>query len=94
LEPVLAALAQDAGLVGIIQRDTRLAVEDEKRGKAPSVWVVMARSRHHLKNLVDDPAWKPVLPSSHVVPWTDDYSNLFSVLMTTRSTRTDKPWQR
>jgi hypothetical protein len=94
LEPVLAALAQDAGLVGFIYRDTRLAVEDEKRGKAPSVWVVMALSRNHLKNLVDDPAWKPVLPSRQGATWTDDYSNLFSVLMTTRSTRTDKPWQR
>jgi hypothetical protein len=53
LEPVLANLAQDLGLAGVIQQDE----DDERAGKAASSWVVLARREHDLDRLVHEGRW-------------------------------------
>jgi spermidine synthase len=77
LPPVLAALARDAGLAGLIQDDT----ETDAPWKAASIWIVLARSRAHLGKLVGDNRWQPLSEVTPVPAWTDDYSNVLSVLM-------------
>jgi hypothetical protein len=80
LQPVLAALAEDAGLVGLIERDGSSASEIEK-GALPSVWAVIGRSAKDLGNLADDSRWKPLLGKPGSKLWTDDFSSVISVFL-------------
>ncbi|MDA2928247.1 fused MFS/spermidine synthase, partial [Acidobacteria bacterium AH-259-G07] len=58
LRPVLGNLAQDAGLVCLLQNDLVLSEEERSLGKEPSQWVVMARNPEELRKLADDPRWQ------------------------------------
>lgn len=81
LEPVLANLAADAGLVCWIQKD--LGPQDAaggQSGKSPSVWVVMTRTPAALAPLAASPRWETARPRPSLGVWTDDFSNLVSVL--------------
>jgi spermidine synthase len=77
LEPVVAALAEDAGLGG------RLLMDDsgpEADGALSSTWVVLARTRDALGQLAADERWRAKLESDPKVGvWTDDFHNLLSV---------------
>ena len=79
LEPVLAALAREADLVCRVRDDT--AVSDAQRaiGKAPSVWLVMARDAAALGPLARDSRWVAARFDERHAVWTDDYSSLLSV---------------
>jgi hypothetical protein len=81
LEPVLANLAQDAQppLLCTIQKDLVVGVEAQ-RGKAPSVWVLLARKEKDLGPLAKDGRWRLARPRPDLEVWTDDFSNLASVL--------------
>ena len=76
LEPVVAALAYDAGLVaraGQGPRDERATYESN------STWIALARAEADLGPLMADRWWwKPRL-RPEVQPWTDDYSSLLTV---------------
>jgi hypothetical protein len=76
LEPVVGALAQDTGLVGLVQRDEAL----KKLGKASSDWVVLARKPADLGGLARDARWKLLSGGRHVAVWTDDFSNVLGVV--------------
>jgi hypothetical protein len=77
--PVLARLAQDAGLAALWQREPP-AAGSWKLGKFPSEWFVMARDRRDFGALVNDARWNvPVVPAGTPL-WTDDFSNILSVL--------------
>ena len=79
LRPVLANLADDAKLTGLCEDDGSGGVP----GKAASTWVVLARRCEDLKPLTDGPsgpAWQELGPDPAVGVWSDDYSNLFSIL--------------
>ena len=78
LEPVLAALAEDAGLKAFVRYDTE---ETKIPGKTPSAWVVMARDADDLRNLTSRPGWRPAARMQGVELWTDDFSNLLSIFM-------------
>jgi SAM-dependent methyltransferase len=80
LEPVLAALARDAGLVVLVRADTDVPEDEFALGKAPSVWLVMARRAGDLAVLAADPHWLPGSRSERAAIWTDDYSSLLSIL--------------
>ncbi len=80
LDPVVAALARDAGLVCLIQHDAHVTPEESAVGKAPSKWAVMARDAAHLGALTTDKRWQPARERPGVGVWTDDYANVFSVL--------------
>jgi spermidine synthase len=79
LVPVVAALARDQMLAGLVQNHDPLP-EEEERGLLGSQWVLVARDRSAFGLLVTAPSWEPMPadPSSSV--WTDDFSNVFSAL--------------
>jgi hypothetical protein len=78
LAPVVARLAASQEFVALQQ------LEQPKVGwpeaKNPSNWVVMAPSRADLGALTSDPRWSPLTPSASAPLWTDDFSNILSVL--------------
>jgi hypothetical protein len=80
LQPVVANLAQQLGLVALRQYDND-ADKRQVPGISTSDWVVLARQREYLGKLVDDERWSPVETDPTVGVWTDDYSNLMSVFM-------------
>ncbi len=81
LEPVLANLAEDARppLLCRIQKDLDVAAQ-ARLGKSPSVWVLIARNEKDLGPLAKDARWRPARPRPDLTVWTDDFSNLASVL--------------
>jgi hypothetical protein len=79
LSPVLGRLAEAEGLVARWQREPATA-GSFSHGKFPSEWMVMARSRGDLGALASDGRWQsPVVPAATPL-WTDDFSNILSVL--------------
>jgi len=80
LHGVLAGSEQDAGLACLSNIDTQVSDEESREGKFPSWWVVMARTPDDLEALRRDPRWSalPAVTGSRV--WTDDFSNIVSIL--------------
>lgn len=78
LEPVLAALAEDAGLFAMVCYDT---APSDVPGKMPSAWVVMARTETDLVALRHQSGWRPAEREARVELWTDDFSNLLSIFI-------------
>jgi hypothetical protein len=79
LSPLLARLAADAGIPALWQHEPPDAGSWES-GKFPSEWLVVARDRRDFGGLTSDVRWKvPPVPSGTPL-WTDDFSNLLSVL--------------
>lgn len=82
LAPVLAALADDAGLMALQRDDEALAPEDVQNAKMPSSWVVMTRRGYMLPNFSASPRWHALSRNSDLPLWTDDYSSLARILRT------------
>lgn len=76
LEPVLAGIAERQGLTGLIRFDTK---HDAATGQVPSTWVVMSEDENVLRPLKHDLRWR-TLDTSDAVVWSDDFSNILSVL--------------
>ncbi|HYT66793.1 MAG TPA: fused MFS/spermidine synthase [Vicinamibacterales bacterium] len=81
LSPVLGRLAEAQGLAVLWQREPATA-GSLTTGKFPSEWMVMARDRSDLGALTRDPRWKPPVVPASTPLWTDDFSNILSVLRT------------
>lgn len=79
LQPVLGDLAHDAALICWVRNDLLVSAEEERAGKSPSRWIVMARRRADLETLTETPGWEEVGEPSGRPVWTDDFSNVFSV---------------
>ena len=80
LKPVLAGLARDIRWVAYARDDVALTPEERDAGKDPSQWVVLASTRASLGTLAADPRWR-LLPADRGVPvWTDDFSNIWTVI--------------
>lgn len=80
LPPLLAVLAQDAGLVCRHRDDLRIAPADLANGKVPSQYVVLARRAEDIGVLARDPNWREVLGTEGVAVWSDQYTNIFQLL--------------
>jgi hypothetical protein len=79
LKPVVASLAADAGLVALIEDHS----PDEKVDgdlAYPSEWVALAHRTDDLGAIATDKRWAPLVNRTGYQPWTDDYSNVFSVI--------------
>ncbi len=79
LKPVVGALAADAGLIALIQDHE----PDEKVDgdlAYPSEWVVLVRNRSDLGSIAADSRWRTLSVGTASRVWTDDYSNVFSVI--------------
>lgn len=79
-EPVVDALCEDAGLVARINSDGVFSFEDSAEGKYASEWVVAARQTGDLGAMATDDRWKPLKPNPKLRLWTDDYTNLLTIL--------------
>ena len=80
LEPVVAALAQEAGLAARICRDESLLPAELAAGKFASRWAVLTRREADLGPLATDPAWTSLSPRHGVLPWTDRYTPLLPIM--------------
>jgi hypothetical protein len=81
LEPVLAALADDLGLVCYIRSDRNQLTDEERRdGKAIARVVVMARSMDDLRGLEAEQGWFPAAKREGVPVWTDNFSNILEIM--------------
>jgi hypothetical protein len=74
---VLAALAADAQLLALVNTD--VDVPSDGSGRLPSIWVVMTPNAEQVSRLRVDPRWRP-LKTPKPVLWTDDFSNIASIL--------------
>jgi hypothetical protein len=80
LAPLVGRLAADAGLACRICHDSGAGSKDENRYKSASVWVLVSRRTEGLGKLATDSHWESIPPSPHTSLWTDDYSNILTVL--------------
>ncbi|WP_319586120.1 hypothetical protein [uncultured Desulfobulbus sp.] len=80
LVPVFSNLVEDSGLHGIVGQDSNVSLEDKIRGKVTSCWLLVARQSSDFLALANDPRWSPTIYHSNKPVWTDDYSNILSVL--------------
>jgi hypothetical protein len=73
LEPLLSGLAKRANL------SARIRADEERKivGRFPSIWVVLARNDAALGDLAADSEWRRLTGN---VVWTDDSSNILSLL--------------
>lgn len=79
LAPVLARLAEDAGLAGLVRRD--LCTEAEiAAGRLPATYVALARTRADLQPLLALRSWQPIASRDGDRLWTDDYANILAAL--------------
>jgi hypothetical protein len=76
LKPEVARLVRAHGLTARIRRDE---APSDASGRAPSHWVVAARDAADLGALNASPEWS-ALTADAGPPWTDDFSNLWSVI--------------
>lgn len=79
LEPVLRELARDAGLASAV-RDHEPTAEEGKEMYYSSRWVALTRDDWRLEPLRRDRAWRDVAVLKGARLWTDDYSDVLSVL--------------
>jgi len=78
LAPIAARLATSQGLAALNQAESSAAAWPE--GKYPSQWIVMARTAADLGALTADDRWSPLAATASTPLWTDDFSNILSVL--------------
>jgi hypothetical protein len=78
LEPVVANLAEDAGLGGRLIQDGDTG---EIKGATEATWVLLARTPEDFGGLATDARWTAVKLETEprVGTWTDDFHNLLSV---------------
>jgi hypothetical protein len=79
LQPVVVELARDARLAGAVG-DHDVTAQERLELKHGSRWVALARSPSTLAALVRQPLWRVLAPSADVQVWTDDFSDVLSVL--------------
>ena len=80
LEPVLARVAESLGLTALMRRD-RVSAAEERLGRTDTDWMVMARDPIDLQPLSGDARWVPARLDPRVQLWTDDYSNIVTLLV-------------
>jgi hypothetical protein len=81
LEPVVAALAKDAGLLAIARLDATVTPEETKRFKSGSHWIAMSKSAETLAPIsAKNKAWHRIEPPPGQKVWTDDFSDLLAAM--------------
>jgi len=79
LAPVVATLAES---VGATARDEPFypTLAETAQGASAAEWVAIARNRSDLAFLDRNRRWKPLVSAPGAKPWTDDFSNIVSVM--------------
>lgn len=76
LKPVVGALVRDAGIAARFGQ----GLKSTSRYGSASDWAVVARREEDLGSLLRDSRWRPLPVRPEMAPWTDDFSNLWSVM--------------
>jgi SAM-dependent methyltransferase len=76
VEGLVSAVVTDAPLEALVRYDD----DEEPTGKSTSDYVVAARHMEDLGMLAEDGNWTRVTKPDGVEPWTDDYSNMLTIL--------------
>ena len=79
LEPVVGALAKDAAMTALV-RHHDVANTPETEFEYGSDWVVLAKRAGDIAGLARDTRWRKLEAAPANTVWTDDYSNLLSVI--------------
>ena len=79
LRPVLAELARDARLAGLVGSDVGLTAAERDKMKTGSVWVLLARRATDFAALARRSDWTPLAPRADVRVWTDDFTDVLAV---------------
>jgi hypothetical protein len=81
LEPVVAALAKDAGLRGITRLDGKVSEAESKAFKSASHWVAMSTSADVLSAIAaKNAAWRSLEAPPHQKVWSDDFADLLAAM--------------
>jgi hypothetical protein len=83
LDAIMGRQAVDAGLVCRVRYDLTVSDEDNRLGKQPSIWAVLAETERDLGELASDPRWQSATPRFASRAWTDDYSDVASYVLLT-----------
>ena len=78
LRPVLEGLAADAGMTALIFSDQK--IPKDSGGRFPSIWVVMSAGPKTVDAIRSDSRWLPLRSPRPPILWTDERSDVFSVL--------------
>jgi SAM-dependent methyltransferase len=76
VESLVSAVSLDVGLHGLVRYDDN----EEPTGKTSSDYVVVARHTEDFGELNSDENWTEVEKPPKIQPWTDDYSNMMSIV--------------
>jgi hypothetical protein len=76
VESLVSAVSLDVGLQGLVRYDDN----EEPSGKTSSDYVVVARHTEDFGELNSDENWTEVEKPKTIQPWTDDYSNMMSIV--------------
>lgn len=93
LKPVLANLARDAGLAALIQ-SREVTEEEESAYYIRTTYVVMARTAGDLGELMNNPEWELLKGEPGARLWTDDFSNIVSVVIWPSFDAPRKLWEK
>jgi hypothetical protein len=80
LEPVVGALARSAGLFALVRNHDLATEVQNKTFEYGSDWVVLAKHEEDLGPIEKDTRWRKLIRVAPGKMWTDDYSNLLSVI--------------
>lgn len=80
LSGVVATVAGAEGMTCLARSDASVAPADVAAGRFASQWMVVAAPRVDLSMLSRTPDWARVAPTPGARPWTDDFSDLISVI--------------
>jgi len=80
LASVLAREAASLSLVGYQRTDTEVTSAQALAGKFPSAWLVMAPADANLGSIPQEPAWHPLHANPMQPVWTDDFSDVLTVI--------------
>lgn len=81
LEPVLAALANDAQMFAIGRDELDIDLGEREAEKASSHWVCLSESMTVLAPiLAKNEQWRPLPPPAHQKVWTDDFANVLAAM--------------
>ena len=80
LQPVIAAAAADAGLIAYIDEHDVDSDREDAELDYSADWVVIARHVQDIGSLATNPNWRRMTADLNRRVWTDDYSNIMSVI--------------
>jgi SAM-dependent methyltransferase len=79
LEPVIEGVSRSLGLASLGE-SYLVSAEAARRGQSSSVWAVVGRKSGDLERVAGDRRWRPVRRDPGLRIWTDEYSNILSVI--------------